>query len=478
MNTVLIQLNSYIGQAKVYLNGSEPSSYSELSNYSYQQFIHDPAEILAAIARELNDEFALQVCANAFLFRCYLSASSTEDLCLSCTSVTAALPLSSSERALRLGNALPTQELTAFITGDGISEPEDCPDRLSYGNLTVKILFAAPEEPFTRIDMGHIEASRELLISACEAFVIDPIIGATATGSPSIEISICGRMDPILSASAPLCLEVGTQADVQICVYPDSCPPPDVVIRASNSDVITVQGLKLSAISPGTATINVFVRGDNRPFFSQEIVSQKHVYVSRIEITDFAEPLCEGASVPISAKVFPEDAEDSAFITWDTSDSDIAEVKDGQLLLKKAGTCSVVVKTDRLSSKTDITILPKLRSLTLSHHDISLNVGQKAPVCVDLGPPDAFDGHYTWKSTDKTVAIVEKGEDGRELVKAVGIGTCMLTCAAQSGAISDQCAVTVKSIMYQKKKRSFWPTFLSLAVIAALVLVCLKSCVG
>ena len=39
MNTVLIQLNSYIGQAKVYLNGSEPSSYSELSNYSYQMKI-------------------------------------------------------------------------------------------------------------------------------------------------------------------------------------------------------------------------------------------------------------------------------------------------------------------------------------------------------------------------------------------------------------------------------------------------------
>lgn len=39
MNTVSIRINSYAEQAKIYINGREPSLLAELVNYNYTQLI-------------------------------------------------------------------------------------------------------------------------------------------------------------------------------------------------------------------------------------------------------------------------------------------------------------------------------------------------------------------------------------------------------------------------------------------------------
>ena len=69
MNTVLLELNSYTQKAQIFLNGKEPSPYSELKNYKYKQLIEKPETVFAAIARELNDDFALSVVAPACIYR-------------------------------------------------------------------------------------------------------------------------------------------------------------------------------------------------------------------------------------------------------------------------------------------------------------------------------------------------------------------------------------------------------------------------
>ena len=476
MNTATLKLNTYAQSAQILINGREPSSYSELANYSYIQFLHTPAVILDAIARELNDNFTLQVCANAYIFQRYQAAAATCELCADCMPLDATLTFSSAERAELLGDVLPAQEYTAHIVCADTVSSEGIPDVLSYGNVSVKISFSEPEGPFARINIGKADPTPELIASACEALIVDPVIGSAAANSQAPELAVCARMEPILSATAPADIEVGEHKDIQIHIYPESCPTPSVVVRSSNPDVVVADGLTISAISAGTATIQVFVSGENDPFFSQTISAQKHIYASSIMIEGIPELLCERAAIQATAKVLPADAEDASSVVWRSSDPKIAECVAGQIQLKKAGTCSITARTERTSAIVEITVRPALRALSLSLQSISTNVGRKVPIRVSMEPETAHNDGYTWKTSDTSVAVVEKDEEGRELVKAVGIGSCTLTCSTLDGTISTQCPVTVGSIMYKKKKRRGLPAVLCLVVLAAAAFAFYKSC--
>lgn len=461
MNEVLIRFNSYEQSAQLFINGSEPSLYSELRNYTYQHFLSSSADVLAAITRELNDDYNLSVSGNAYETTLYTAAAENDPCCTNYASLPPAISFTSKDRAERLGALVSEKHFCALLSADTEFIPEDT----DYGNITVSFT----KDPDAVYDLS-VPAGVNIL-AFCETHLINPTIGQAvrASGIKSPNVEICARVTPIIQVSMPETLEIGECATLELSVYPKNADAPDIILKTGNADIISVSGIILKANAPGNTTIQAFVKGENDLVYSGTITVQKTVRVSRIEIMRLSQPLHEGQLVELTASVFPADAVDADSLVWESSDPSIAEIQGNKLIIKTAGTCKITAKATQVEASVDIIVQAKLKTLHLSEHKIEVNVGQKIPISVQLTPPDAFDAAYKWETSDKTVAFVVT-DDGQEYIKAIGIGECILTCVSENGKIKDSCAVKVNSIMYKRKSTSKTPVLIIALALAAVVL--------
>ena len=108
--------------------------------------------------------------------------------------------------------------------------------------------------------------------------------------------------------------------------------------------------------------------------------------------------------------------------------------------------------------------MPNIRNIVSTVTQSHLYVGQTESISVLVEPNNCFDSSYEWKSSDKSVAIVDKLDDGQTVIRATGIGNCTLTCIAKEGGCSTTCNILVESTF---KKRENAHGMLSLTAMLA-----------
>ena len=465
MNTVLLKINSYAQTAQMFINGQEPSVYSEMANFSYSQYIQAPDEILDAVARELNDDFALSVLGNTFEVLLFREAARRSDYCTDYCAAEKPFEYPSQERAERLGDLLPAQRLSVYVEGIPAFES------VQYGNLSLFITNEPAEGIISVMHKGNAVVftcgnmktvlpyeicSRDIVISVCETLLVNPKIGQAVSNvhDPSPEIAVCRCLEPVVTAELPKVIEYGQKEILPVMSHPVGCKEPMVFIISSNPDVVVVDGRTLLASAPGTTTIRAFISGENTPFFIQDVTVTKTIRANEIKILGLDNVLNEGAVIPLRALVLPADAVDAKELTWESSDPTVTEIKDGYLHANGAGSCIIKASASCISAEKTVTVSPKLRQLKISDSDISTSVGRKAPITVRCFPANAYNTDYIWESSDESVAVVEM-VDGQEYIKAVGIGDCTLTCTSSDGSVFDACHASVKSMMYNSEKNAF-----------------------
>ena len=102
-------------------------------------------------------------------------------------------------------------------------------------------------------------------------------------------------------------------------------------------------------------------------------------------------------------------------------------------------TCIFVDKDLKLITSTTV---KKVTSITLNKTKATLKAGKTLKLkAKEILPADATDKTVTWKSSNTKVATVD--QNGK--VKAVGKGTCTITCTAKDGSkVKAKCKITVK----------------------------------
>lgn len=473
MSTVSITVNSYAQTARILIDGKEPSPYSEVSNYKYEHILIRPESVLEAIARELNDEFTLEVTGNLFEFFTLHQASKRVQDCTQCTYVAPKVKIASMARANHLGNNLPPKDFLVSVSAEPGYVIPQLPEKIQYGTLCLYLSPTADSNANIHLHLGDTynisnnatftipydsvrdDKRAQLLVSVAETFLVNPLIGECvrnhASGNPDIEL--CGSLEPVVSVSIPQSYEVGVNKEARVIVFPNDAEAPDIRMNSSNPDILTVKGTTLIPVAPGSATIQAYVAGENKPFYSQDVTVDKTIYVAKINIEGVEKVVNEGIPVPIQAVLTPYDAADANTLVWSVSNSHIAYVEDGRLVPIAPGSCTLTAKTSKAETSISFTVCPKLRELHLSEKELILNVGKSTPIEASITPVGAFNGDYTWSTSDKTVAVVVC-EDGREYIKAVGIGSCTITCKAADNSVEDTCNITVRSIMYDKTRSS------------------------
>lgn len=439
MNAVHIELNSYTQEVRFFVNGAQTDPYSALSNFTYTQVLKNPEEILESVSRELNDDFELELTATDWEYKKIEDVAFDFEDCNSCTARQPSINLTSRERAEKLGEHLEAQTITVLTSGY-------LPPTRNYGNLT--LCFTNDPAQAT-----HRELTKEQdVLSAAEALLINPAIGsaAKAAGAKDSAFAVCYSLSPVLTVSFPKSIQAGDQMQVRVAAFPEGHPVPLVSVRSSNPDIASVNGMTIHAHNTGITNIQVFLLGENTPLHSQKIRVEKNVYVSRIEIPRLNGILPEGQTIDLDMIVFPPDASDVDSLNYHSSDPDIAQFIGKRLRLNACGECEILITGKKAFYSKTIQVSAKLQEYILSVEHAELNLGQKQPIDVQCIPSICYNSAYTWMTSDKTVAVVVE-EEGLQYIKAIGMGSCIITCRSTDQSVKATCTATVKSAMYKKK---------------------------
>ena len=221
-------------------------------------------------------------------------------------------------------------------------------------------------------------------------------------------------------------------------VKPDDATDKTVTWKSSDDSIVTVDdegGIK--AIKEGKATIAA--KAGEKTATCEVAVSKKVIAVESITLDKTSISMVEDESTVLTATVKPDNATDKT-VTWSSSDTGIATVKDGRVTSIKEGKATITAKAGDKEATCEIIVSKRIievTSITLNYPDLSLVKGDEQVLVATVEPDNATDKTVTWSSSNAQVASVDK--EGK--VKALKSGTATIT--AKAGEKTANCEVTV-----------------------------------
>ena len=159
---------------------------------------------------------------------------------------------------------------------------------------------------------------------------------------------------------------------------------------------------------------------------------------------------------------FPPDGDDVCDFVLTSSNMSVLEVESNNVLnAKNAGIVTISFGNNELICAENVTVLPDIMEIKLTHKYIELFVGQSQRIGATLIPEEVYDSRHEWISSDSSVASVARLQDGNLYVVTKGIGECYITCRAIRGNAQSVCHVKVKSTFEMNRKKSVFDRFFS-----------------
>lgn len=163
------------------------------------------------------------------------------------------------------------------------------------------------------------------------------------------------------------------------------------------------------------------------------------VFMTGLGLDCYEAEILKGEKLTLHAKVEPVEMSDVELV-WESSDSEIAAVHNGEVSALEVGNAVISVKAGEFSSRCNVTVLPILASeVKLDIVEKELEIGESFQLNAAVSPDNVDDRTVVWSSTDKSVASVD--ENGK--VKAIAAGKTNIK--ATVGDVSATCVVTVIS---------------------------------
>lgn len=150
----------------------------------------------------------------------------------------------------------------------------------------------------------------------------------------------------------------------------------------------------------------------------------------------------------LSYEILPEGDGVNRDVTWESSNPEIATVdQKGLVTFKKAGIVTIICKTidtgvegkDQLIDTCEFTIQRPVQQVKLDYNELNLKIGDTFRLTALVSPDDATNKELIWKSSDESVAKVDKTGN----VIAVGSGSATIMCQSADSGVFDYCNVSV-----------------------------------
>lgn len=522
MNILKIKLNPYKDVNIASLDDKPLSPYSELNNYMKEPFLKWADKLLEAGEREINDDYQLIVSGEDFEKKMLKDMQNEFDACKSYSVESYQLKSSVHERYALITELAAKYGVQVML--DNFRMPVYTEVQLSLDETMAcqvtpenAMLYVTENPSFVQTilakngpalvilvsnkstvkplgDMKYqweIEAERlnEILEATMDRFVKIPIITYVASQLKNIatqlteddneKLALATEIDMFVTVADIDPIEVGNSKTLMVKTVPESDKIPALRIDSSNTGVVQVEGLVIKAIAPGQAFIDIYKADELIPFTRKQIITTQDNFVKKIKLGLTEKRMGIGRKQQVNIALIPEDADDIDKIEWSSNCEDIISVDEkGNVTAHKAGKSIIKASTERTEESIEIEVLPNLESISLSTTNVDLYVGQTENMVVTVSPNNAFDSTYEWQTSNKSVAIVDKLDDGSQVVRATGIGDCVLTCVAKEGECTARCSVKVESTFKKRENQHSFLSYTAIATVACLVCTVISFNIG
>lgn len=497
MNRVQIKINPYAGIHVISLNGNPLPVYSELNNFMQEPFLTWAPKILEAIDRELNDDYQLEIVSEKFETFLMEALQKDDEECLSVTQKPFLLPMRVAKRkevVERLAEKYLQEELLKqkdglFFVEENLKEEFPVQgkketalavildsiqkaDTYLAQEATQFVLVLADEESIQMKNSGFLwEMPKEKLLQVIEAikerFELIPEIlekvqllhkHQEAMSEEELQdLRLATEVDPVCIVEEMQPLEVGEEVAIRYKVIPESETLPKLRSVVESDSILECREMCLRGISKGKTSISFYLGEAVIPFQTIQVeVYEKHL-AQKLELSVKHSVIEEGKTQQISVSVIPEDAEDIPRFRWSVSDSEIAQVDPyGNIHALKEGTCVVTLQGESTSEEISLQVKPCAERIELSKKQIQCYVGEEKEIRAKVLPENCYAPEYQWYTTDPQVAVVDRKQDGTEMIWAKGIGSCKVICRTTDGNVETFCQVLVESTFKKAEETAPW----------------------
>ena len=164
--------------------------------------------------------------------------------------------------------------------------------------------------------------------------------------------------------------------------------------------------------------------------------------------------LTQGQTEYIMYATVPESAAATAVMEWSSSDTDIAEVFNGQVTAIAPGNTVITVKCGNVSATLDVQVVPIPVTSFSVPKSMNAYMDMPTPVKLTLEPAEANAASLEWKSDNPEIAEVVI-ESGKAFVNAKKEGGCKITVTPYNNSeASQQISVTVYPAIFKLMRKS------------------------
>lgn len=287
--------------------------------------------------------------------------------------------------------------------------------RVSYNpdNVSDKtVLWSSSDDNVATVDnLGHIVAcnagSAVITVKSCRFENI----------TACCKVSVLKKEYPatgVFLDKSILRLNKGEEYVLKATVLPENATNKNVIWVSENDLVATVdEEGEVTAVSGGTSVITVKTSDGN---FSATCKVTVNVPATGIFLNQSKLTLVEGESVMLFAAVMPSDASCRKVI-WNTSNSNVASVSNGEVLAIAKGTTIITAKTEdgNFEAQCEISVGVKATSIDLSRDSFFGSLGKEYPISVKSVPDDAA-CEYEWSSSNNNIAQVYSNGASADIV--------------------------------------------------------------
>lgn len=249
-------------------------------------------------------------------------------------------------------------------------------------------------------------------------FSVEPIAVSSVSVSPATLICV-----------------VGETKTLTVAISPSNATDKTVSVTSSDSSVVKAEGLQLTALKAGTATITVKSGNGKSAVCTVTVVLPD---VSSVSLSSSEMHLTAGESEKLTATVLPQNTENKT-VTWTSSNANVASVdSSGNVAAIASGTAVITVKTyNGKTASCTVTVATPVISISLPEDEFTAEIGKSYTISPIFKPSNADDRSFSVKVSDSSVLSVKNNK-----FTALKAGTATLTVTTPNGK-SDTCKVTV-----------------------------------
>ena len=188
--------------------------------------------------------------------------------------------------------------------------------------------------------------------------------------------------------------------------------------KYSNEGIIRCNGLLVEGLRVGESILYVHYEGNILPCVE---IPLSVIIRNRIEEIIFPSDVIvvgEQTGSRINFRIVPTDADNVSSIKWSSSDSDIAEVDDRNILIAhKQGVCDILCCAENVSSGFRCIVKPFLKEIVPEEDAIKMIIGESRDLKIHLVPQNALNSKLLISSMDRRVANIVGTK-----IEGVGVG--------------------------------------------------------